>query len=69
MPASIQDSGRRSDRVYVGRRHFCGTKTADRIWGGVARACPKTRFQSGLQVGSGARAPVDPPKASAGARK
>lgn len=49
LPPSIQDSGRRSDRVYVGRRHFCGTKTADRIWGGVARACPKTRFQSGLQ--------------------
>ena len=49
LPPSIQDSGRRSDRVYVGRRHFCGTKTADRIWGGVARACPKTRSQSGLQ--------------------
>src|SRR5580704_13186288 len=30
LPPSIQDSGRRSDRVYVGRRHFCGTKTADR---------------------------------------
>ena len=31
------------------RRHFCGTKTDDRIWVGVARAFPKARSQSGLQ--------------------